>query len=352
MAEPVLTSFGFHGAASFHLYSDDPEAISFFNAEYAAHKETTVVEKVPSVTLRFTREDGTLPELAGFIYHSHKVLARWLYRMEIQDNRILIEVVGNSWSIPMVHHMLIHPSLRYLCTLRQVAMLHSGAVVKGGKSLIFTGHGGAGKTTITSLVLAFGGPDWALHADDYTFLSPGPRSMAYLTRSHLYSGLLQWVPQINDLLTPQERSRLKALGLLRAWSGEHIKWPVRLAPERLWPNRKRVMAALPVGILFLSREDVSAPQVVPLAFSEERLNELMEMNFFEARHFLTLAAKALPADVYEPWLAGWRERETRLIRSVLNETPLYRLMLPKSRQNTAEFRQSLAAVLNQLVDAA
>jgi len=346
--EPALTCFGFHGAALFQLFSDDPEAIAFFSAEYAFHKATTVVEKQPSVVLRFTRCDGVLPELAGYTRHTHKVLARWAYRIEFAPQRIEIHAVGNRMSIPMIHHMLVHPSLRYLCAERQVMMLHAGAISRHGKSLIFTGHGGAGKTTTTSLVLAFGGEEWGLHADDYVFLTSGPRSMAYLTRSHLYRNLLAWVPQIKPVLTPVERLRVETFGFIRAWSGERLKWPVRLPAERLWPRRRVAVSALPVGILFLGRGEVGAPQIQPQPYSDALLDELIAMNFSEARHFLHLVQKCGAQPAYESWLAQWQERERKILWSVLHQTPIYRLILPQGA-HPERFRMALVEKLNNLV---
>ena len=90
----------------------------------------------------------------GYTFHQHKLLARWGYRMQVSPERIELDVIGNRLSVPMVHHMLLHPSLRYLSARQGVLLLHAGAVSHLGKSLIFTGYGGAGKTTTTALVPA------------------------------------------------------------------------------------------------------------------------------------------------------------------------------------------------------
>jgi len=342
MALPPM-NFQFHDIAAISVWSDAPFARAFFEAEYGYHHvDAAPPDNLPRAFLDF-RLDTQPP--AGFTRHSHKILARWGYKLTIDPGNVDIRVYGNQLAVPMVHHMLVHPSLRWLAAGAGTLLLHAGAVAKNGKSLIFTGKGGAGKTTTTSLELT-SGSGWQPHADDYIFLRPGPQSMAYMTRSHLYRDLLKWVPEVGSQLTTWERVRLEFFGALRKYSGEQIKWPVRLGPQRLWPGKSIADKATPAAILLLERANVPAPELIRIDDLSGAVHELLEMNFGEARHFLTLLAKAGQLD--ESWLAAWKETERILLAKMLAEVPSYRLVLPFS-QSAEEVKVTLLPILERAI---
>lgn len=340
MMPPLV--FQFDGMAGVEARCDASFAREFFQAEYGYHAADELPPDLPRVLLDF-RLDSASPE--GFTRHTHKLLARWNYQIALRPGLIDLRVHGNRWAVSMVHHMLVHPSLRWLSAHSGTLLLHAGAVAKNGKSLLFTGQGGAGKTTTTSLILASGN-QWQLHADDYVFVRRGPRSLAYVTRSHLYRDLLRWVPQVAARLTPWERVRLEFFGALRRASRERLKWPVRLGPRRLWPENEIAAGAVPAAILLLERADVSAPELIPVENLESAASALLEMNFGEARHFLNLLKKA--GQLNESWLADWRETERNLILQALREIPSYRLVLPRI-QTGGETRATLLPLLENLV---
>ncbi len=356
MALPPIT-FQFHDIATVETLSDAPFVRDFFEAEYGYHQRADVKPAYPKISLDFRlvpRSFAGLDSVSprGFTHHTHKFLARWGYRLTVKPGEVDIRVHGNRIAVSMVHHMLVHSSLRWLAADGGTLLLHAGAVARNGKSLIFTGKGGAGKTTTTSLILASGDPagergaGWQLHADDYVFLRPGPKSLAYVTRSHLYRDLLKWVPEVGARLTLWERIRLEFFGALRKYSGERIKWPVRLGPQRLWPQKTIADTATPAAILLLERADVPAPQLIPITDLSGTADDLLEMNFSEARHFLALLKKAGQLD--ESWLAAWKKTERNLMSKMLSEVPTYRLALPFS-QSAEDVKMTLVPVLENLV---
>ena len=341
MNSPALV-FQFHDIATVEVRTDSEFAQDFFTAEYGYHRVNAPQAGLPRAILEFQLA-ATAPD--GFTRHAHKLLARWAYRVTCKPGEIDLQVYGNRTAVSMVHHMLVHPSLRWLAAGGGTLLLHAGAVAKNGKSLIFTGKGGAGKTTTTSLVLA-SGPEWQIHADDYVFLRSG-QSLAYVTRSHLYRDLLKWVPEIGTRLTAWERARLELLGAIRKYSGERLKWAVRLGPERLWPGKALAQTATPAAILLLERAEISTPELIPVTDPSGAANDLLEMNFGEARHFLNLLKKAGALD--EQWLAAWKASELALLLKILAETPVYRLVLPFS-QSSQDVKSTLLPLLEKLVE--
>lgn len=333
-------NFVFHDIAALHVETEDQQAADFFRAEYRPYLTAEAPQGLPTVSLRFRR--GRMQSApVDWPRHVHKVLARWAYRIRLDDGGIEIEAVGNYWAIPMVHHMLAHPSLRYLAARRGVLMLHAGAVAFGGRSLLFTGHGGVGKTTTVSVILSQGG-GVALHADDYVFVTPQGETFSYLTRSHLYWPLLSWVPQLRERLTFWERVRLRILGAIRQWSRDGLKWTVRVEQERLWPNTPHERRARLAAMVWLERADGSRASLKPFSPTEGDVEALLEMNFYEARHFLTLLRAQ--DDSYDQNVAEWREREAELLRGLVGAVSSYRLAIPRNGKDTSFVPDLLALV--------
>ena len=365
-SEPLY--FNFHDVVTVEVTAAEPEDRAFFAAEYNHHRSDRATPERPGVILRVRRGFGraglSLPGLSlpglgrsgsprGYTFHQHKLLARWSYNMRISPERIELDVIGNRLAIPMVHHMLLHPSLRYLSAQQGVLLLHAGAVSHLGKSLIFTGYGGAGKTTTTALLLAGGGADWSPHGDDYIFLGPGPASLAYMTRSHLYSDLLKWVPEVAGRLNSGERPRLELFSLIRRWSQDRIKWAVRLPIERLWPGREMAKSARPAAVILLERDPSALrPSLHAVEASEALVKDLVRMNFYEARHFLNLVQKNGSVPDFATWLEGWQDCEQALLQERLREVMIYRLALPGQVGSPAAFRGDLVDELTRLVELA
>jgi hypothetical protein len=342
-------NFNFHGFVAAQIHTTSPQVSTFYEAEYKYHLVKKLNQDTPKVILQFEYKPGWIPCPTGYIRQTYKALAHWVYRIEFSNDQINIDASGNHFAIPMVHHMLLHPALRYLACRQGVLMLHAGAVAYRGYSLIFTGHGGAGKTTTTSLTLASGGHDWAVHADDYVFLSAGPKSFAYITRSHLYRDLITLIPEIRTQLTRSERLRLEMYGRLRSWSKEQITWPVRLPVNRLWPEHQLAKAAIPAALLLLEKGNSNSLELKYIAPNEVPVSGLIEMNFSETRHFLNLVRKNQAVPNFPSWLAKWQTDEHALLEQRTKEIPVYLLKRPRDVETLSSFQDALIKKLLDLI---
>jgi hypothetical protein len=341
---PLL--FNYHNLVGEAITTDDPGARRFFAEECQSHRvEGELPHGLPQVELNFHPLSGKIPD--GFARASHKVLARWAYQVEAQPERVAIRAYGNPLSVSLIHHMLVHHSLRYLVSFRDTMMLHAGAVVYRGRSLILTGHGGVGKTTLTSLLLAQGGPEWSVHADDYVFLTAAGESLAYLTRAHIYRSLLNPIPELKKVLTRAERLRLEAFWRMRTLAG--IKLPVRIPLARLWPGRPVAVKAIPAALVVLQRGEVSQPVLRQIPLEQAPINDLLEMNFGEARNFLDLTMRSLSAPGWIAMVEQWRHNEQAVLQQVVQRVPVYSLTIPQLAaqfDNSALFA-SLASLATQ-----
>lgn len=277
----------------------------------------------PAVTVEFpVHRSG-----AGWQRHSRRLVARWHYRLEIREGSVTIEAIGNRLSVPLVFHMLVSPSLRLMAARRGILMLHSGTVSERGRSIVFAGSGGAGKTTTTSLLMAAGGYNRGLQADDYTFFD-GRISKPFVTRSHLYGDILRWVPEIGARLTFMERHRAVALQAARRWSRGALRWPVRLHQERLWGAREVDAEAHPAAIVIIGRGGVTKPELTEVEGSTV-VSQLLGMNFSEAGRFIELLRKAHGQERTVELIGEWQTLERELLEDLVNHVPVWRMTLPK-----------------------
>jgi hypothetical protein len=342
--------YNFHDIVSFQMFTDDTAAESYIESEYLHHEGVSRDASLPEVCLYFQRREGIFQIPEEYTYHIHKGLARWAYKLQIAPDRIIIDAVGNRTAIPMIQHMLVHPSLRYLVSHRGILMLHSGATAYNNHSLIFSGRGGMGKSTICSMVLTYGDKNWSIHADDYVFLGMGPVSLAYLTRMHVYWKLLKMVPQLIERLSPQERVQLTIFGRIRAWSGNHVRWPVRKDTQWMWPERSFCMRAVPAALLTLRRDKNIEPAIYPISDLPGLVDELVEMNFGEARHYISLVNKCRAVSDSAAWLSAWKKRERLLIESRLAEMPAYQLHIPEIAPSRNFSQPALLELLAELAE--
>jgi hypothetical protein len=267
--------------------------------------------------------------------------------LEIGSNKIAIYAQGNYLAIPMIHHMMVHPAIRYLAACKNTLMLHSGAVSCGGKSVIFTGRGGSGKTTTTSLILSDESREWQLHADDYVFINPEPRSLAYITRQHLYSGSTKWMPELIHTLTPLERLSLFIFGNIRLLSREKLKWPTRIEVQRSWPERELCFEASPVGLVLLRGVIRDQPNLRRVQNIAQIVEELLDMNFYEARYFIQLLSKVHP-DI-DRFISDWKLKERSILTEIMNNIPIYELWRSHVSKTNPELGKQISSLITDVL---
>lgn len=350
MAEEQSLYANFHDLVGLEIETSSTQIRDYFYGEYRDHAVERLPADLPRVRLQACLDGWVGPPKKNFTKTSRNILARWQYRIHVAENRVDIEAGTNRFGIPMIHHMLLHPSLRYLTAKQGTVMLHASAVSGHGNSLILTGKGGTGKTTTASLLLADDELDMSPQADDYVFLDPRGRSLAYWTRSHLYRDLLVTVPELSPRLRWDERLKVRLFSLLRTWSADHIKWPTRVAMHRLWPTKTLQKEAEPEAILLLSRANgMEKPALQPLEDINLVVQELIGINFYEARHFLELLRENLDGSTVDALLQEWRDMEADLFQELLHDVPAYRLILPKTQDKLPKRGESLRGLVSGLL---
>jgi len=339
----------FHDLIGLEISSHRERFLSYFASEYEHYLSKGLGKDIPRVGLRIESRDYPFNDAVEFTSQIHKVLARWKYHVKVQDGLINIRAGTNFIGLSMIHHMLVHPSVRYLSAKQRVLMLHAGAVCLKENSVLITGPGGTGKTTTTSLLLSQSGADYFIHADDYVFVDH-LHSLSYMTRSHLYHDILNWVPEISSRLTMKEKVKLKIFGLLREWSSGGLKWPTRISANRLWPKKKLCNQGEIRGLVFLSKEEsIEKPQLVQVQDMDRIRNAILNMNFSEAEHFINLLEKDHSVRDINEWLEEWRSLEEHLLKRLLDDVPLFQLRLPTQGGFSSKYKDLVVEKFERLI---
>jgi hypothetical protein len=339
--------FNFHDNVGLHIDTEDPRAIDFYTLEYG-HHSGRVGDHLPGVRLHWQGSNFGRKRKSGAVPHTHKIFARWTYALFLDQDKITIHAAGNQFALPMVHHMLVHPSIRLLCSRRGTLLLHGSAVARNGGSVIFTGHGGTGKTTTSSILLSDDDLLWQVHADDYVFINPGEGTYAYLTRAHLYKDLLKIVPSVSKRLSLSEQIQIAIFGAIRELSRDQIKWPVRIPLERLWPERTFCETASLTAIVVLERSNKGSDvEIVPLE-DDMIVDDLLSMNFYEARHFINLVAPFEGVSWPENWLDDWRENERDALTLIVNQSKIYKMRIPLDQKRARATEEGLRREISGL----
>jgi hypothetical protein len=80
------------------------------------------------------------------------------------------------------------------------------------------------------------------------------------------------------------------------------------------------------------------------------LDELVGMNFYEARHFIDLVRATHGNAVPSNWLQGWKDRERSLLHDYLQNASVYELDLPRKARSHEQFGQQVLMSLEPLLE--
>lgn len=338
--------FNFHQLLRLEIWSDNGRVRRFYISEYRHHMAQGDQAHQATVKLFFNSKQHPVPQ--KFFRHQHKWLARWRHRISFQKNHIEILASGNVFAIPMIHHMLVHPSLRYLSAQFGVIMLHASAVVHHGKSLIFASRPGIGKTTINAILLSDKQSFWQPHADDYIFLTPQPQSLAYITRHHLYQPIIKWVPEITASLSSWQQFKIICFSLLRRLSHNRLKWPLRMETSHAWPHLEICDQAVPAGLVLLHNSQEKEATYQPIQSTDLVLDNLLTLNFSEAQHFTKLMSESHPSFVSSA--IRWQEQEKSMLKSFIQNVPLFEIWLPDNPNPDKSSRKAFSAMVSKMLD--
>jgi hypothetical protein len=82
------------------------------------------------------------------------------------------------------------------------------------------------------------------------------------------------------------------------------------------------------------------------------VDQMLSMNFHEARHFKRLVEKAPTGGRASDWWQAWQAAERALFEAMVGQAPLYRLTLPKHSNTPESLGGQLVSQLVALLDRA
>ena len=205
--------FNIHNLSKFKVYSiETPKHIL---QEYHMFISKSKIEN-PDIEIYLHRFEPRLRECyvidnwlhirKDYLYalSSYKI-AKWEFEMDEKNN--VIRVYGNIFSPNFIIGYLLNFMIRYKLNLKGNPVIHASAVSKAGKSVVFAGVSGSGKTLIALALLRRG---FKLLSDDYVIISNGT-VLGFPKPLNIFS---YNVKPISKYLTPRMRISLFLRDLL------------------------------------------------------------------------------------------------------------------------------------------
>jgi hypothetical protein len=237
-------------------------ARSYFRAEYgepalAADSEVPALEAV--IGDRARESAAGEPELSG----AHK-LARWRasvpVRPELDTMRVAVAVRG-PLGLPLVQSTVIEPLISLAAVRAGSVLLPGAAIARGDQTLLLLGRSRSGKTSLAARALAAG---LRVLGDDQVIINAGRECLPFPRRLRLYPDISQTAPAAFAALRPSVRTRLAALGRVKALTRGFVAPPVSVSASALG-GRATDRVRLMIGeVVVVHRARVEALTLQPL----------------------------------------------------------------------------------------
>ncbi|MEE8385010.1 MAG: hypothetical protein V3S01_03760 [Dehalococcoidia bacterium] len=309
------------------IVSDRREVLSHFDAEYG--KVAVSQADRPQIDVHAGPYDTIVTEAPDLCeYRGRHKTIRWRLAVSGLDSdvtRLAFDGRG-SMAISFLQTFYLEPLLRHRMLDAGAAMVHGCTVVQNGKSTLFAGGTGVGKTTLALAQATNGG---VVLGDNWVVVTPDGMTLTFPRRIRLYGDLRRANPEAYRRLPPAARRRLTTVGIISRLSFGYANLPVRLAREEVAPNSPPVSDVFPLGSAFVLLPDKGSELAEPRPLSlEELLTSIQAVNHEEGERL---------AAAVEPYLTAHpdsrfhtiAERERAILTGAFEGLPAFELMVPR-----------------------
>jgi hypothetical protein len=298
-------------------------ARAYFHAEYApaalaGSPEAPAVEAVIGTRLR-TAAHATSdePQLLG----AHK-LTRWRasvpVRPEVDTMRVAVAVRG-PLGLALVQSQVVEPLVSLAAIRAGSVLLPGAAIAQGDRTLLLLGRSRSGKTSLAARALAAG---LRVLGDDQVIINAKRECLPFPRRLRLYPDLSRTAPAAFAALRPSVRTRLAALGRVKALTRGFVAPPVSVSPSAIATHAAGPVRLLIGEVVVVRRARVDALSFEPLdavGLAAEADDVLMGQR---SEIFRVPGVRA----AYETLLA----HERAIISCALADAPARRVLVPDS----------------------
>lgn len=309
-------------------------ARAYFRTEYGAASLSTGSE-VPALEAvigdRARDSSADEPELSG----AHK-LARWSasvpVRPELDTMRVAVAVRG-PLGLALVQSTVIEPLVSLAAVRAGLVLLPGAAIAQGDRTVLVLGRSRSGKTSLAARALAAG---LRVLGDDQVIINAERECLPFPRRLRLYPDLSQTAPAAFAALRPSVRTRLAALGRVKALTRGFVAPPVSVSASALGGTATDQVRVMIGEVVVVHRARVDALTLQPLDLGElsaEADDVLMSQR---SEIFKVPGVQA----AYEGLLA----HERTIIACALAAAPARRVLVPDSWSS----EQAVGALAHEL----
>lgn len=214
----MSTDYELHGLLKLRLVAAPRGTLASLRRELGP-LNLSATASAPDLTIRFV---DTLPISSDLRYlglHQAAYDADGFYLFDSRGRRAAVPIdrLGEACEIVCEREIAYVPLLREALALRLLAkghvMLHSGAFMTEGKTVLVTGWQKGGKS---ELLLAFVSRGARYISDEWTILTDTHRVLGAVGRLDIWDWQLRQLPNYWRKIRPSERMRLRLLRLYRS----------------------------------------------------------------------------------------------------------------------------------------
>jgi len=262
----------------------------------------------------------------GYIYTSDSYkIAKWDIEVIESDRRCIVNIAPNVAAKLFISGFFIDFVIQYVLTQKGYSIVHSSAVSKCGRSHLFSGRGGSGKTSIAiHLISSDQGFDYM--GDDFVLIKDG-HSLPYFTPLNLFNY------NVNSFLL-QKFSRVQKLNFkFKGWiyrvTGGYAKFFTKLNPLSIIPNVSSRQSEVSTVTIIIPKNGDTEFNLKPLSKNDavkHITNNLMMDSWFIPKYFVQYGYM-FPDSGYSRF---WDKYHQNLMINLPESIKFYRVEVPKT----------------------
>jgi hypothetical protein len=234
-------------------------AKSYFRAEYGSAALAPGTEEPAVDVLIRARLGESAGSATGHreLLGAHK-LARWRALVPVTPGagtmRLAVAVRG-PLGLALVQSSVIEPLVSLAAVRAESVLLPGAAIAHGDRTVLLIGRSRTGKTSLAARALASG---LRVLGDDQIIINADRECHPFPRRLRLYPDLSRTAPAAFATLQPSVRTKLAALGRVKALTRGLVAPPVSVSPSTLGGNGNAPVRVLIGEVVVVRRAQVDA----------------------------------------------------------------------------------------------
>jgi hypothetical protein len=264
----------------------------------------------------------------GYIYTSDSYkIAKWDIEIIENSGKPIVKIAPNVPARLFISGFFTDFIIQYVLTQKGYSIVHSSAVSKYGRSYLFSGRGGSGKTSI-AIRLISSGRNFEFMGDDFIIIMNG-QAAPYFTPLNLFSYNI--TPFLAGKFRLSQKITFSIKKLLYLFTFGYAKFFTKLNPKQNFPGLLSADAGILKIFIILptNRNNLPEAKITRISKSDavEYLTNNLKMDSWYVPKYFIQYGFLFPNDAFSKF---WEHYRNNLTSNLPNEIEYYSIELPIS----------------------